>query len=223
MFVGLALSFLALSGLPPSVDTPRAALVQRGFMGAEALPFIEIDRRPNVVVPPGYKAYIVRDWERYIVARAEAVTIRDGSRNELFFEYGDGGILTARKPEHPGELSHLFLPIGYDLPDAIAKLRAQPIPDVIASWPARPRVPIRFREEPLPPGAPLGSRAYRGEFDSFVFRGVVTGITGHADGGFVFDLGSDVIIRKPVPGSPDNVSHIIVPNGHTLPPEFIEE
>jgi hypothetical protein len=192
-------------------------------MIAETLPFIEIDRSPNVVVPPGYNAYIVRDWDHYIVARAEAVTIRDGSHDELFFEYGDGGILTARKPQYPGELSHLFLPIGYDLPDAVAILRAQPIPDVLVSQPPRLRVPIRFREEPLPPGAPPGSRAYRGEFDSFVFRGVVTGITGHANGGFVFDLGSDVRISKPVPGSPDNISHIIVPGGHALPPEFVEK
>jgi hypothetical protein len=191
-------------------------------MSAEALPFIEVDRSPSLAVPAGYQAYVVRDWDHYIVAQAEAVTIRDGSRNELFFEYGAGGILTARMPRYPGELSHLFLPTGYALPDDVARLRARPVPEVVQSRPPGRRMEIRFREEPLPPDALPGSRAYRGEFETLVISGVVTGISGRSGSGFVFERGSDVRIRKPVPGSPDNVSHIIVPPGHHLPPDFIE-
>jgi hypothetical protein len=142
-------------------------------------PFIEDDTHPSPEPPAGYGAYLVRDWDYYIVAQAEAVTIRDGTENELFFEYGGGGIAVVRRPRYPGELSHLFLPVGYLLPDAVARLQAKPVPSVVTSLPPRRRIVFRFHEEPLPPGAPAGSRAYRGDFETFVFTGLVTGITGH--------------------------------------------
>lgn len=87
----------------------------------------------------------------------------------------------------------------------------------------RRKTHFRFREEPVPAHAPPGSKAYRGDFETFVITGLVTGISGRSDSGFVFDSGSDVKVRKSRPGSPDNVSHIIVPAGCHLPAEFIEK
>ncbi len=193
-------------------------------MQSDLPPFIEADPHPAIQPPPGYRAYLARDWDHYMVVRAEAVSIAPGSpqRTDLFFDYGDGGIITARRPAYPGELSHLFLPTGFVMPQEVAQLRAKPVPAVVTPLAGRKRITIRFREERPPPGSPPGTRAYRGDFETFVFTGMVTGITGHPDRGFTFDPGSDVQIRKSWPGDPDNVSHIIVPPGHVLPPEFIE-
>jgi hypothetical protein len=193
-------------------------------MQSDLPPFIEVDLHPAILPPPGYRAYLARDWDHYMVVQAEAVSIDPDSpkRSDLFFDYGGGGIITARRPAYPGELSHLFLPTGFVMPQEVAQLRARPVPAVVTPLAPRRRIAIRFREESLPPGSSPGSRAYRGDFETFVFTGMVTGITGHPDRGFTFDSGSDVQVRKSWPGDSDKVSHIIVPPGHALPPEFIE-
>lgn len=160
-----------------------------------------------------------------MVVQAEAISIAPGSptRRDLFFDYGGGGIITARRPAYPGEESHLFLPEAFIVPEEVLQLRAKPVPAVLTPPGPRKKIAIRFREEPRPPGSPPGSRAYRGDFETFVFTGTVTGITGHPERGFTFDPGSDVQIRKSWPGDPNNISHIIVPPGDALPPEFIEQ
>jgi hypothetical protein len=195
-----------------------------GTRQSELPPFIELDPHPAIPPPPGYRACLARDWDYYMVVQAEAVSIAPQSptRRDLFFDYGGGGIITARRPAYPGEESHLFLPEGFVVPQEVMLLRAKPVPAALTRPGPRKKISIRFREESLPPGAAPGSRAYRGDFETFVFRGTVTGITGHPKGGFTFNRGSDVQIRKSWPGDSDKVSHIIVPPGYALPPEFIE-
>ena len=197
----------------------------RHLLDESDLPFLEVDPHPAIQPPAGYRAYLARDWDRYMVVQAESVTIWPDSPTgkDLWFEYAGGDdILTVRRPRYPGELSHLFLPMSVVLPDEVARLRARPVPTVLTAPKPKRRMPVRFREEPLPAGAEPGSKAYRGEFVTFVYSGIVTGITGKPEGGFTFNPGSDVTRRTIAPGDPNSVSHIIVPPGYSLPPEFIE-
>jgi hypothetical protein len=197
----------------------------RADVAATALPLIEPDPQPTVRVPKGYKAYILRDWHRYIVARASTVEALDDDvhlAHELSFHYGVGdGIRELRRPKYPGEVSHIFLPVAFTLPDVVRALRAQPVPSSVSVSPRRASTVV-FEPDTLPPGSPPGTKAYRGTFDGFSMSGTVTGISGTPGNGFSFAEGSQVRFRKLRPGD-DPVSHIVVPPGYSLPDAFIKK
>jgi hypothetical protein len=194
-----------------------------GTGDAAGLPLIEPDPHPSVQAPSGYRAYLLREWHRYVVLRAESVQVRDDDLHlpdELVFHYGrGGGVQAARRPKFAGEVSHVFLPDTFSLPEAVRALRAKPIPRALPSFTRQP-VSVLFEEETPPAGSPTGAKAYRAVIPGFVFTGTITGISGTPDNGFSFGPGSDVKIRKVRPGD-DTVSHVIVPAGHSLPNEFI--
>ncbi len=191
-----------------------------------SLPVIEPDPSPHIKVPKGYSAYVLRDWHRYVVIRAQSVDVHDDDLRlpgELFFVYGIGdGIRVSRRPKYPGELSHVLLPSSYALPEAVKALRApQPpthLPPVVRT--TKP-APWLFEPEPLPASAPRGARAYRAVIEGVRVTGTVLGIDGTQAMGFSFSSGSNVRIRRLRPGD-DPISHIIVPAGHSLPSDFLK-
>ncbi len=212
---------IALVGVLFSGVIQKAMAHEDHTMANDTPPLIESDPNPPVATPSGYRAYVLRDWNRYMVAAASSVASLDDDRHvpgEAYFDFVKFYVI--RPPKFVGEVSHIFLPASYVLPPEIRALRAKPIPVSLPSYDAKP-ISFKFQEETPPPGAPTGSRAYFANLRTIRYTGTVTGITPLPGGGFKFAAGSKVRVRM-VRAGDDPVSHIIVPPGSYLPKQYIE-
>ena len=194
-------------------------LLSHTFM-AEAsnqLPLIEPGHGTQPA-PPGYRWYIIRDWEHVYTGKASGVA-RGASvhaafdPDQLVFEQNVGDTLRQRSPRVPGEVSHVLLPVSFELPSELGALRADPVPSALAVKQSVDASQIAFVKEPLPPDAPEGYTAYTFVWPRLVFTGTATGIGGEGPAFHFF--GSGLQMRHAArPGEP---SHILLPSDAKLP------
>lgn len=183
----------------------------------ERLPLVELDKQPKPA-PAGYQWYIVRDWQHVYAGKALGVARGETTHptfaaDELIFKQSANATLHRRRPRSPGEISHILLPVSFQLPPDVAALTVGPPPVEIPPKQAVDPSSMVFREEPLPPGTPAGYKAYTFVHPGLVYAGTATSLQGDASS-FVLS-GPDLTVRRAQ--RPGEASHVLLPAHIVLP------
>jgi hypothetical protein len=210
---------------PEAGGNLTAALSAAAMPEAERRPFeandLLIERaRCQSGCPPGFIAYIVRDWDRVLSGRALEISRRSDEpdfENELWFTQDEENRIEQRAPQYLGEPSLIHLPIGYAIPRDIGLRVAghsqeQPTTESCDK--------IEFSDVPSLDGNPE-THDYVARIPGLMITGSATGVEAFEGGGFWFLPGSE--IRTVRTRGDARESRITVPRTVTFPKALVRE